>query len=211
MKLYDFAPAPNPRRVRIFAAEKGLALPTVQINLRKGEQFSDAYRAINPTCVVPFLQLDDGTGTGIGEAVAICRYLEEIQPSPPLLGHDAKSKAVIAMWEHRMESEGLGAVAEILRNSLPAFQDRAVAGPLAIAQIPELVERGRARLDGWFADLDCRLGASRFVAGDDYSMADITALVTVDFAGWVEVRIPEPCSRVKRWYENVSARPSAKA
>ncbi len=209
MKLYDFPKAPSPRRVRIFAAEKGLALTTVEVNLRQGEQFSQSYRSINPQCVVPFLVLDDGTG--IGEVVAICRYLEEIAPSPPLLGTDPTSKALVAMWDHRMEVEGFAAVAEVLRNSAPTFRGRALTGPLASDQIPPLADRGRARVAAFFDMLDRRLAESSFVAGPSFSMADITALVSVDFADRVKIPAPEGHIHLKRWHENVSLRPSATA
>jgi glutathione S-transferase len=209
MKYYEFAAAPNPRRVRIFAAEKGIALPTTQVNLREGEQLSPAYRAINPQCVVPFLQLDDGTG--IGEVVAICRYLEEIHPLPPLLGTDPTSKALVAMWEHRAECEGLVAVRDILRNSSQAFRGRALAGPVDLEQLPALVERGRICVKAFFAELDGRLADNAYLAGRDFTMADITALVTVDFAGWVKMPIPDELVHLRRWHQTVSSRPSAKA
>jgi glutathione S-transferase len=209
MKYYDFAQAPSPRRVRIFAAEKGIALPTEQVNLREGEQLTPAYRAINPQCVVPFLRLDDGTG--IGEVVAICRYLEEIHPHPPLLGKDPKSKALVAMWDHRAECEGMMSIRDILRNSSKAFGGRALPGAVDVEQIPVLVERGRVCFAGLLADLECRLGESEFIAGADFSMADITAMVSVDFAGWVKLKIPDEYLNLTRWHRAVSSRPSAKA
>jgi glutathione S-transferase len=209
MKLYDCRPAPSPRRVRIFMAEKGIELPTVQIDLRNGEQFSPAYRALNPQCVVPYLMLDDGTG--IGEVVAICRYLEEVHPDPPLLGVDARDRAVVAMWDHRMEVEGFMAVGEAFRNSTPGFTGRALVGPQGYEQIPALVERGKARTRAFFAGLDRHLADSEFVAGPRYTVADITALVAIDFAGWMKIAIPEDHIHLKRWHQAVSARPSAKA
>ena len=209
MKLYDCRPAPSPRRVRIFMAEKGIELQTVQIDLRNGEQFSPAYRALNPQCVVPYLMLDDGTG--IGEAVAICRYLEEVHPDPPLLGVDARDRAAVAMWDHRMEVEGFMAVGEAFRNSTPGFTGRALAGPQGYEQIPALVERGKARTRAFFAGLDRRLADSEFVAGPRYTIADITALVAIDFAGWMKIAIPEDHIHLMRWHQAVSARPSAKA
>ena len=209
MKFYDCTTAPSPRRVRIFMTEKGITLPTVQVNLRAGEQFSPAYRAINPQCVVPFLVLDDGTG--IGEAAAICHYLEEIHPEPPLMGSNAKSRGVIAMWDHRMEAEGVMAAGEVLRNTSPGMKNRALSGAHEFAQIPALVERGRARLRAFFADLDARLSESEFIAGPGFTVADITALVAVDFADWVKHGIADTQSHLRRWHQAVSARPSAKA
>ena len=209
MKFYDCRTAPSPRRVRIFMAEKAIEIPTVQVDLRSGEQFSAAYRAINSQCTVPYLVLDDGTG--IGEAVAICRYLEEAYPEPPLLGTTAWERGVVAMWDHRMEVEGFMAVAEAFRNSTPGLKGRALTGPQGHEQLPALADRGMARTRAFFAELDRRLGHSEFIAGPHYTIADITALVSVDFAGWMKLAIPEDHVRLKRWHNAVSARPSAKA
>lgn len=209
MMLYDCKTAPNPRRVRIFLAEKDIKVPSVQIDLRSGEHFKPEFRAINPQVVVPFLVLDDGTG--IGEVEAICRYFEEVHPTPPLMGTDAKDKAVVATWEHRVEQEGFQAVTEAFRNSTPGFKGRALAGPHGYEQLPVLVERGKARTLNFFADLDRRLGESEFVAGPRFTIADITVLVTVDFFGWMKMSVPAAHKNVKRWYDAVSARPSAKA
>lgn len=209
MLLYDCTTAPSPRRVRIFAAEKKIDIPLRQVDLRNREQLSDAYRVINPRCDVPFLVLDDGTG--IGEVEAICRYLEAAFPETPLMGKAPKEQGVIAMWNHRIEMEGLLAIAEILRNTSPAFKDRAITGPANRSQIPELAERGRARIALFMANLDSQLGANPYVAGDSFSFADITALVTVDFASWVKVGIGEDHSNLMRWHATVSSRPSSKA
>ncbi len=209
MQLYDCKPAPSPRRVRIFMAEKGIAIPTIQVDLRAGEQFTPAFSTVNPQCVVPYLVLDDGTG--ICEVPAIWRYLEESYPSPPLMGIDAKDKALVAMWERRAELEGFLAVGEAFRNSSPAFKDHALSGPHIYAQIPALVERGKARFADFLGELDGWLAAREFVAGPRYTVADITALVAVDFAGWMKIAIPAECRNVRRWYDAVAARPSAKA
>lgn len=209
MKLYEYKAAPNPRRVRIFLAEKGIEVPTIQIDLRSGEHFKPEFRAINPQAVVPFLVLDDGTG--IGEVEAICRYFEELHPTPPLMGRDTKDKAIVAMWEHRVEQEGLQAVMEAFRNWTPGFKDRALPGPHRYEQLPALIERGKTRTFNFFGDLDGRLGESEFIAGPQFTIADITALVTVDFFGWMKLSVPAEHKNVKRWYEAVSARPSAKA
>ena len=209
MKLYDFAMAPNPRRVRIFAAEKGIELDIVQVDLRGGGQFDDAFRAINPACAVPMLELDDGTH--IAETGAICRYFEEIQPEPPLMGADPLDKAMVAMWHRKVDLQGLQAVAEALRNSADFFKDRAIAGPVSYPQIPELAERGRKRLDDFFGVLEARLNESAFVGGEHFSVADILALVTVAFAKVVKARPPETATATAAWHEIVSARPSAGA
>ncbi len=208
MLLYDCTTAPSPRRVRIFMAEKDLTIPLKQIDMRVAEQLSDEYKAINPRCDVPFLVLDDGTG--IGEVEAICRYLEEEYPETPLMGTTPKEKGVIAMWNHRIEMEGLMAVAEVLRNKSPAFKDRSLPGPRNHQQIPELVTRGRERLINFFEDLNGVLSKSPYIAGNSFSFADITALVTVDFAAWIKVTIRDDQAHLKRWHDEISVRPSAK-
>jgi glutathione S-transferase len=210
IKLYHFAGSPNSRRVRIFLAEKGLSIPLIPVDLGKGEQHSEAYRAINPRRVVPTLVLEDGTA--IGEVPAICRYIEEIYPQTPLLGETAKEKALVTMWERRAELEGFAAVMEAVRNAAPGLKGRAIAGPHDYAQIPELAERSKQRVKDFFADLDVRLGEVPFVAGDRYSVADITAMVTVDFAAKaINFPVPEEHAALKRWYDQVSTRPSASA
>jgi glutathione S-transferase len=142
MKLYHSASSPNSGRVHIFLAEKGLSIPLVPVDLGKGEQHSDAYRAINPRRVVPTLVLEDGTA--IGEVPAICRYIEEVHPTPPLLGETAKEKAEVSMWERRAELEGFAAVMEAIRNSAPGLKSRAIAGPHDYEQIPELADAQQA-------------------------------------------------------------------
>ena len=210
MKLYDFSLAPSPRRVRMFIAEKGIEIPSVQINTRERQQFSDAYRAVNPNCTVPALQLDDGTC--ILDSVAICRYLEEIHPEPNLMGRDAKEKAVIEMWSRLAELEGYLAAAESLRNGAAIFADRGLPGVTGgVPQIPALVERGKQTMGRLFAKLDRQLADNRHLAGDRFSIADITAFVAFDFAKRVEIEIPDSCANVVRWFAEVGARPSASA
>jgi glutathione S-transferase len=208
LKLYHSVTSPNSRRVRIFLAEKGLTLPLVPVDLAKGEQHSDAYRAINPRRVVPTLVLKDGTA--IGEVLAIWRYLEEVYPTPPLLGSTPKDKALVTMWERRAELEGFAAVMEGVRNASEQLQSRAIAGPYDYDQIPALVERSRLRVKNFYADLDARLAALPFVAGDHFSAADITGLVTVDFAAKaMSFPVPDERKALRRWVEKVSSRPSA--
>jgi len=210
MKLYDSRTSPNPRRVRIFLAEKGIDVEKIAVNLAEREQLTPAYRAINPRCVVPTLVLDDGTA--LGEAPVICRYLEDIRPEPPLFGRTPLERAMVAMWERRMEQEGLFPAMELLRNANPALKDRAITGPRNYAQIAELAERARARLDDFFADLDAQLAGTPFVAGEAFSCADITAVVAIDFtAKRSGVAIPEGLPALARWYAAVSARPSMSA
>ncbi len=208
--LYQWKGSPNSRRVRIFLAEKGVELPVVPVNLGEGEQRSDWYVAINPRRVVPTLVLEDGTA--IGEVPAIMRYLDEAFPEKPLLGATAKEKGVIATWERWMELEGFAAVMEAVRNAVAGLKGKALAGPHAYEQIPELAERSRQRVVDFYADLDTRLGEVPFVAGETFSAADITALVAVDFAtGALKMGIPEQATNVARWYEAISKRPSAAA
>ena len=207
MKFYDCRTAPSPRRVRIFIAEKGIDIETVQIDLGSGEQFSDAFRALNPDCVVPVLQLDDGSC--LSEVAAICQYLEALYPDPPLLGASAEERARVTMWNGKIEQQGLLSMADAFRNSAKGLKGRAVTGSRSYEQIPELAERGRQRVQQFFERLDTQLANSPFVAGANFSMADITALVLVDFAAWIKIAVPDEANNLARWYGDVSARPGA--
>ena len=207
MKFYDCKTAPSPRRVRIFVAEKGIEIDTVQVDLANGEQFSEAFRAINPDCVVPALQLDDGSS--ISEVLAICDYLEAKYPQPPLIGNTPEERARILMWNTKIEQQGLLSVADAFRNFSKGLKDRAQTGPVNYAQIPELAERGRARVEQFFRRLNEQLAGSEYVALDSYSLADISALVAVDFAARVKLAIPDDAGHLQRWHASVSARPSA--
>lgn len=209
IKLYHSPGSPNSRRVRILLAEKGLQVPLVPVDLGKGEQHSDVYRALNPRRVVPILVLEDGTT--IGEVPAIMRYLDESFPAHPLLGTTTKEKAVIQMWERRVELEGFAAVMEGVRNKIAGLKGRAIAGPHDYEQIPALVDRSIQRVTNFFTDLDARLKDSPFVAGENFSAADITALVTVDFAKALEIAPAANHQALKRWHEVVSSRSSASA
>jgi glutathione S-transferase len=209
MKFYDCATAPNPRRVRIFLAEKGIEIETVQVDLSTGEHFSEAFKAINPLMEVPLLELGDGTS--INQVGAICRYLEEVYPDNPLHGRTPVERAMVDASNHQLQMNGFMAGAEAFRNSSPGFKNRALPGPHNYSQIPELADRGLQRLDNLFPDLDAHLANSEFFVGDYYSIADITALCVIDFAKWAKKRIPEDCSNLQRWYDQVNSRPSAKA
>jgi len=210
MKLYQSSSSPNSRRVRIFLAEKNIPVTIVPVDLGAKEQFSDAYRAINPRSVVPTLVLDDGTA--IGEVTAIWRYLEEAHPGQPLLGTTAKDKAQVTMWERRAEQEGFAVVMEAVRNTVAGLKGRALAGPHAYEQIPELAERSKLRAQNFYADFNEHLKTVPFVAGEQFSAADITALVTVDFAtGGLSMPIPAQHTALQAWYDKVAARASAKA
>src|SRR6202049_3480024 len=198
LKLYHSTSSPNSRRVRIFLAEKGLTVPLVPVDLAMGEQHSDAYRAINPRRVVPTLVLEDGTA--IGEVPAIWRYLEEVYPMPALLGSTPKDKALVIMWDRRAELEGFAAVMEGVRNAAELLKGRAIAGPHDYDQIPALVERSRLRVKDFYADLNARLTALPFIAGDHFSAADITGLVTADFAAKaMSFPVPDEHKALRRW------------
>ena len=210
LKLYQSAGSPNSRRVRIFLAEKGLKLTLVPVDLGKGEQRSDKYRLINPREMVPTLVLDDGTA--IGEVLAIWRYLEETYPTKPLLGTTPTEKALVTMWERREELEGFAAVMEGVRNAAAGLKGRAIAGPHDYEQIPALVDRNKLRVANFLSDLDARLTDSPFVASEQYSVADITALVTIDFAAKALGISPLENHRgLRHWYSAVSSRPSVSA
>lgn len=209
MKLFDCKPAPSPRRVRMFLAEKAVTLPTEQIDLRQGQHLGADFLRLNPWGTVPVLLLDDGTA--ISEASACCRYLEEVYPEPPLFGRTPSEKALVQMWDHHCEIEGFLAVAEAFRNATPGMKDRALPGPVGYPQIPALAERGRLRVGHFMRALDRRLGDNRYVAGDAFSVADITLLVSIDFAAWCRLEIPADHRHLGRWHAEVSARPSAQA
>lgn len=209
MRFYDCKTAPSPRRVRVYLAEKGIEIETVQVDLGSGEQFSPAFRKINPDCVVPVLELDDGRC--ISEVIAICHYLEELNPEPPMFGRTPEDRAAVLMWNAKVEQLGLWAVAEAFRNSVKALTNNALPGPDNYSQIPELAERGRVRVGKFFQRLDEQLAGNEFVAGDFYSIADISAMVAIDFAAWIKITMPDNALHLARWYESVSKRPSASA
>jgi glutathione S-transferase len=209
VKLYDCATAPSPRRVRIFLAEKGLAVPTVQVDLRNGEQFTPAFRALNPTCTVPVLELNDGTR--ITDILSICRYFEELYPDPPLMGQSAEERAVIGSRLSRIEWDGFYGAMDAFRNSTSGLKGRALPGPEPYQQIPALAERGRARVQHFFAWIDARLADNEFICGPKFTIADISGMVAIDFAGWTRLRPLEHMAHLRRWHAAVSGRPSSKA
>ena len=209
MKIYDWHIAPNPRRLHIYLAEKGLTVELVEVG-QDDLLLASWYKQIYPHAMVPMLELDDGTH--IGEAMAIARYFEETHPEPPLMGTDPRDKAIVAMWEKRANEEGMLPASELFRNTHERFADRGLPGAAdPIPAIPELRHRGRARLERFFAKFDRRLADSEYVAGERWTVADATTLAAVDFAGWSDVKIPESCVHLQRWYETVNARPSARA
>lgn len=210
MKLHDFELAPSPKRVRMFLAEKGVEIPVVRVDVRQGAQFEETYRRINPFSVVPALELDDGTV--ICESVAICRYFEETHPDPPLFGGGALERARVEMWSRRAELNGYLSVADALRNRAAMFEGRGLPGvPGDVPQIPELVTRGRAAFERFLRMLDPHLADSAFLAGERFSIADITCFVALWFGARGKMGVPEDCAHVRRWFEAMNARPSAEA
>lgn len=207
LKFYDCQTAPSPRRARIFLAEKGIEVETIEIDLKNREQMSDKFRAINPRCAVPCLVDEDSNA--ISENLAIAAYLEERFPESPLMGTTPIEKARVLEWNWRCEFEGLAAVAEVLRNTSPHMKGRAMTGPHNIEQMPELAERGRIRLGYFWDDLNAQLASNEFVAGNHYSLADITALVGVDFSKWVKVQPNENLTALWKWHAKASARPAS--
>ena len=202
MKLHESTHAPNPRRVRIFLAEKGIEVPMVQVDIGNAENREPDFLAKNPMGGVPVLELDDGRC--ISESVAICRYFEEIQPEPPLMGRNAEEKAFVEMWNRRMEFELTLLAMQSFRNTHDFFKGR-------IPQVPEFGEVCKDAAEARLAWLDGELADREFVAGDEYTIADITALVGIDFGRVTGIRIAPEQKNLQRWYERVSSRPSAKA
>ncbi|WP_424832745.1 glutathione S-transferase family protein [Ruegeria sp.] len=207
MLFYDCSTAPSPRRARMFIAEKGLDIETRDISIAKGEQLSDAFRAVNPRATIPVLVTDEGNA--LTENLGIAAYLEARYPEPPLMGRNPDEKGAVLMWNAIVEQQGGAPIAETLRNTHPAFEGRAIPGPVSYAQIPELAQRGRDRVAAFFDLLETRLQDSAFVAGDAFSLADITAFVFVDFARVIKIRIPDGNAATQAWFEAVQARPSA--
>ena len=209
MKLYDYPGVPNPRRLNIFMSEKGIRIPRVQIDLLKGEQFEPSFRNKNPNCDVPTLELDDGTC--ISQTNAICRYLETIYPEPPLYGTTPKEIGLIEMWNQICFTNGFQAVADLFRNGPDWFDGRALIGPHNYDKIPQLVDRGHQRILNFYDDINHHLTNQCYFSGNHFSVADITALVTVDFAQWAKVKVPSQHKNLLHWHALVSERPSVQA
>jgi glutathione S-transferase len=203
MKLYDSGRAPNPRRTRIFLAEKGISVPTEQVDMMAMQHKTPEYTAINPLQRMPALVLDDGTI--ITESIAICRYFEAVQPAPPLFGVGAKEIALVEMWNRRCELNLLFTVAHVFRHSHPAMKE------LEVPQVAAWAEANKPRVAEFLTLLDKELASRPFIAGERFSVADITALCAVDFMKPSKLSMPEGLNNVKRWHADVSARPSAKA
>jgi glutathione S-transferase len=206
MKLYDCRNAPNARRVRIFLAEKGIDIPLVEIDIVKGENLLPGYRAKNPRGLVSLLELDDGSY--IDETVAICRYFELLQPTPLLMGSDAGSAAVIESRQRQVEFDGLLPLADIFRNAAPDFKNRGIPGTTEVDAIEALILRGKDSYMRFLDRLEELLVANDYIAGPDFSIADITALCAINFAKMAKISIPEQHLHTWQWYEKVANRPS---
>lgn len=203
MKLYEFEPFPNPRRVRMFLAEKGVSIDRIQVNVPAGEHRTPEIKAKNPSATVPFLELEDGSC--ISESAAISRYLEARHPEPPLLGATPAEQGAVDMWQRRVEDGLLNAILTYFHHATPGL------GDLELYQNKEWGEKNRGRAAETLRWLDRELAGRAYVAGDTYSIADITALCGVDFCKFVDLDIPADCSNLQRWYDDVSSRPSAAA
>lgn len=204
--FYDFTRAPSPRRARIVLAEKGIAHEVRQVDLASGEQLSDEYRKINPACTVPALVLDDGSV--LTDNAGIAAWAEAVQPDPPLLGSTPVEKAAVASWNSKIEGECFMAIAEVLRNTAKGMAGRALPGPNNYEQIPELAERGRARLLHFLDRFEEHMTGRDWVAIDAFSLADVTAGVALDFAGWVKVDANEDRPAIAAWRARLAGRAS---
>jgi glutathione S-transferase len=202
MKLYSTARAPNPRRVLIYLAEKGIEVPIVEVDLGALQQRSEDFTAINPFRRTPALVLDDGVT--ICESIAICRYFEELHPDPPLFGLGALERAMVEMWQRRLEINLLLHIANAFRHSHPYM------APMEVPQIAELARTSPGKALETMAIIDRELKGRAFIAGDRMSVADITGLVALDFAKPARIAIPEEFTALRRWRDDLAARPSAK-
>lgn len=203
MRLYDSGRAPNPRRVRVFLAEKGLAVPLVPVDIAKGEHKTPDYTALNPLQRTPTLVLDDGTV--IAESIAICRYFEELQPEPALFGTGPTGRASVEMWQRRVEFELLAAVAAVVRHLNPAM------AALEVPQVPVWGEANRGKVERALRWLDGHLADRTYLCGDAFTVADITGLIAIDFMRLPKLPIPDDLGHVRRWHAALASRPSASA
>jgi len=202
MKLYDYETAPSSRKVGIFLANKGINLETIPINLRQGEQFADWYYQKNPNCTVPALELDDGTV--LCESEAICRYLEEIYPNPPLFGRSTIERALVNDWLQRIDLEGYLPTANFIRNHSDTFQDRALAGLKPVAQIPALAERERDRAQQFFFTINDQLESyNPWLLGKYFSILDIFTFVTIEFAQKCQLQPDEEFNALEIWLQKM--------
>ena len=207
MKLYDFELAPNAQRVRVFLAEKGLEVPTEQLNVRNDDQFVEPFTSMNPFHCVPFLELDDGKV--IAESMSICRYLEELHPEPPLFGRTAEERAVIDMWLRRFELDAFIPMLHAVRNHVPMFAGRVVPGTRTdLPQLPVMVTRGKEMMEVFLARVEPHMAQNEFIAGPDFTIADITGFFTVRMTNALEMDLTTSYPAVNAWFAKVSQRPA---
>jgi len=207
MKLYDFELAPNAQRVRVFLAEKGLEVPTQQLNVRDDDQFVEPFTSMNPFHCVPFLELDDGKV--IAESMSICRYLEELHPEPPLFGRTAEERAVIDMWLRRFELDAFIPMLHAVRNHVPMFAGRVVPGTRTdLPQLPVMVTRGKEMIEVFLTRVEPHMAQNEFIAGPDFTIADITGFFTVRMTNALEMDLTTSYPAVTAWFAKVSARPA---
>lgn len=199
MHLFTFSSAPNPRRLALFLAYKGIDLPTTEIDMRAGEHREEAFLAKNPQGTVPALVTDEDVL--LTEVIGICSYLEAHNPERPLLGEDPLQRALVLSWDHRVFVSVLEAFAEMLRNRSPAFAHRALPGPVDVEQIPELVDRGRHRYRASLRLINDEMGNKPFLCGDHFTLADISLLVAVETGSWVKETLPEDCTALQAWMQ----------
>ena len=203
MKLYTYDPAPNPRRLALFLKYKGIELDTEQVDLGQLEQHGEEYAKINPARTVPALVLDDGHL--LTEVIGMCVYLEALHPDKPLLGSTPEEKAEVISWDHKLFLTGFMPIADIFRNGHPAFEGRAMPGPIKLEQVPALVERGKIRLEHFWTMVDEHLADKPWFAGDNFSFADIDMFCICEFSGWIKTGIPDACTHIKAWHERATA------
>ena len=210
MKLYDFGPAANSKRVRVFLAEKGIEVPIVELNVREDDQFKEPFTSMNPFHCVPFLELDDGTV--IAESISVCRYLEEFNPEPSLFGRTAVERGIIDMWNRRVELDGFMPALHAVRNKVPLFAGRVVPGTRTdLAQLPMMVERGTEMADIFLARLEPHMAKSAFIAGAEVSIADITCWFVINMVKMLGIDVEGRYPNIHRWHTEFSARPSTDA
>jgi len=208
VKFYNWSGSPSPRRARMFIAEKGIEIETIQINLVEREQFSPEFLALNPRATAPVLVTEDGFS--LTENIGIAAYLEGKFPNPPLMGKTAQEKGAVLMWNAICETQGFLVLGDYIRNINPGHKGRAVTGTTSFEQIPELAERSRKRVDLFFETVENQLLKTDYLATDEFSLADITGFVVCEFARLVKISIPEKCVKTQAWYDKIMARPSAK-
>lgn len=202
MKIYDTQSAPNPRRVRMFLAEKGISAEYIQVDLKGGENLTPDMLKKNPMGKLPILELNDGTC--ISESDAICAYIEAAHPEPPLLGESALEKGITAMWQRRVDLHLMLPVVHCFQHTTGFFSDRMTP----VSAYGEVAGKDAVK---FLAELDKHLADATYIAGASFSIADIIALCAIDFAKVVKIRIGEQQTHLQRWYKLVSERPSAKA